>query len=955
MTPEFYKLASELFEQLRACPEAELRSALDAACPNSPELHAYVLRLVEADRKASLVQFMSGRAIDDAARLIDPGIPLLPAPGTKIGNYSLGSRIAAGGMGVVFEAQDLRLDRKVAIKILPPIFTEEGADRVRRFQREARAASMLNHPQIVSIFDAGVERDYHYIAMEFVEGRTLRDVVHSKTSLPDVPTALDWIGQTASALSAAHEAGIVHRDIKPENIMVRPDGLIKVLDFGLAKLRESHAGDAPGSSLQTRIGNIAGTLQYLSPEQIQGEVASPQSDLFSLGVVAYELVAGVRPFDGSASGAVFHAILNHTPPLPSAMRPHELPELDALIMRMLEKDRRHRFQTAQEVSTFCRDSSRAYILKTAGTSRGSAQPHSSKKHSQQRLFALLGATAVMVAALAAGAVWMARSPQTVRVKRIVQLTSGPPTQRFVTDGTRLYYAAGNRDANIKMQQISTKGGDPIAMPQLTGMLPLDISPDRSELLLGQIVKGADNQGSGDGPYPLWVADTLANARRRLGDVSAGEARWSPKGDRLLYANRNQLWVAASDGSQPRLLAELRRSPVSIAWSPDGRLVRCTLPGNKLDLMEFAVDGGPHRSLFSGAPPGASLGSAWTLDARWFFFPAILNGGLDLWAIRERAGLFGADSLAPQPLTAGPVRFSSPVLDPTGPRLYVNGTLEEGELVRYDRSSDQWLPYLGGPPAMQVDHSTDGKWITYAHFPEGSVWRSRLDGSERLRLTTPPVAGMNPRWSPDGRNIVFCAWRPGEKTHIYMAAASGDSVQQLTSGEGGALKEEDGSWSPDGRFIVYGATFGDESMELRRRLSLAVLEVAGRRITKLAGSEGLWSPRLSPDGRYVAALGFPNRIWLYDMNLRHASKLTSVGAGWPSWSRDGKFIYFQENPGEHWCRVSIQDGRVEPVLKLSHLKRTGASLGWSGLTPDGSTISTRAVGGTQIYALDWEER
>lgn len=395
--------------------------------------------------------------------------------------------------------------------------------------------------------------------------------------------------------------------------------------------------------------------------------------------------------------------------------------------------------------------------------------------------------------------------------------------------------------------------------------------------------------------------------------------------------------------------------MSLSWSPDGRSIRCTLPANKLELLEIAADGSSRRSLFPGSSPGASFGGAWTPGGRWFFFPAPVGGGLDIWAIRERGGFFGIAPLAPQPLTVGPIKFSSPVADPFEQRLYVNGTLEDGELVRYERKSDEWVPYLGGPPAMQVDHSPDGKWITYAHFPEGSIWRSKLDGSERLRLTASPVAGMNPRWSPDGRSIVFFAWRPGERTHLYMAPAAGGPVQQLTSGEDGSLKEEDGTWSPDSRSIVFGSTFGDESMDVQRRLSLALLDVSSRRITKLAGSGGLWGPRLSPDGRYVAALGFSNRIWLYDMKRKQATKLTSIGAGWPSWSRDSKFVYFQENPGEYWSRVAIADGRVEPVLKLSRLKMTHASFGWSGLAPDGSTISTRAVGGTQVYALDWEER
>jgi serine/threonine protein kinase len=363
MTPEIYRQAGELFDRLRELSDRELMPALDAACTGNAELRAQVMRLIEADRSAGSGSFLERRAVEDAARLLTPETPALPADGTVIGNYRLGARIGAGGMGVVYEGRDLHLDRRVAVKILPVTLAAEAGERIRRFQREARAASTLNHPHIVSIFDADFDQGYHYIAMEFVEGKTLRQLVQAQSQPLDSQTILDWIGQAASALSAAHAAGIVHRDIKPENIMIRPDGFIKVLDFGLAKLREPASNTAGASDLRTRPGNLAGTIQYLSPKQIQGEPAGPQSDLFSLGVVAYELATGVRPFVGPTDGAVFNAILNRTPPAPSAVRPSLGTELDGLIMRALEKDPELRFQTAGDLRSSCRLLNRDYIAK----------------------------------------------------------------------------------------------------------------------------------------------------------------------------------------------------------------------------------------------------------------------------------------------------------------------------------------------------------------------------------------------------------------------------------------------------------------------------------------------------------------------------------------------------------------------------------------------------------------
>jgi hypothetical protein len=209
--------------------------------------------------------------------------------------------------------------------------------------------------------------------MEYVEGKTLRQLAWAQAPALDSQTILDWVGQTASALSAAHEAGIVHRDIKPENIMIRPDGFVKVLDFGLAKLREPVNGAANVPDFRTRPGNLAGTIQYLSPEQIQGETAGPRSDLFSLGVVAYELATGVRPFDGPTDGAVFNAILSRTPLPPSMVRPSLGTELDNLILRALEKDPELRFQTAGDLRSSCRRVTRDYIAKAIDRERETGQ------------------------------------------------------------------------------------------------------------------------------------------------------------------------------------------------------------------------------------------------------------------------------------------------------------------------------------------------------------------------------------------------------------------------------------------------------------------------------------------------------------------------------------------------------------------------------------------------------
>ena len=965
MTPEIYRQAGELFERLRLLPPPEWKATLETACHDNEQLRTQVVRLLVADRDAGH-DFLNGLAVDDAAMLI-PLAALenlkLPAVGTVFGNYCLGERIGAGGTGVVYEGRDLGLDRRVALKILPAPPALEADERIRRFQREAHAASRLNHPHIVSIFAADFDQGYHYIAMEFVEGRTLRQVIREQSPAFDSQTLLDWIGQAASALAAAHEAGIVHRDVKPENIMVRPDGFVKVLDFGLAKLREPTSTEENTPDLQTRPGSLAGTIHYFSPEQIVGITAGPQSDVFSLGVVAYELATGKRPFEGPTDGAVFNAILNRTPPLPSAVRPALGADLDGLIMRALEKDPAVRFQTAGDLRSSCRIT-RDYVARALereyvsasqpGRSSSAAERDLPSRPVKSRPFRTPLYLTALAVAIGAVVVWVTR-PLAPRVTQIAQITTdGETKRRLVNDGVRLFYAAGNLDPDIKMFQINLKGGDPVPMPRLTGMLPLDISPDHSEILLGQILKGAGYQGTTDGPFPIWVADTLGNPPRRLGDLSAQEVRWSPSGDRILYSNGPELRIARNDGSQSELVAQVKGTVRGAQWSPDGRLIRFTLASETWSaLWEVKPDGTHLRELFPDRAGTKPESGTWTPDGKYFIFVAGQAGARDLWAVRQTRRPL--EELTPGflRLTQGPMKAYLPQASADARHVFFLGKLVSGQLVRYDRKSNQWTPYLGGLAAMHLNFSRDGKWITYIRCPEGSLWRMTSDGRERLQLTVPPLFALNPQWSPDGKQIAFYGSRPGEATRLYVAPAAGGAVRQLTDGKSESSAEVDVNWSPDSTSLVSGARFGEISVDEQQRLALELVDVKTKHVSKLPGSQSLWSPRWSPDGRYIAALGPGYRLWLYSVETHARTQLTEIGAGWPTWSANGQYVYFEDNPGIDWLRVSIKDRKVEHVTSLIGLKMAPQSLSWVGLAPDGAPISTRDIGGTEIYALDWE--
>jgi Tol biopolymer transport system component len=496
------------------------------------------------------------------------------------------------------------------------------------------------------------------------------------------------------------------------------------------------------------------------------------------------------------------------------------------------------------------------------------------------------------------------------------------------------------------------------MPLLKDYVPLDISADGSELLLGQRRKGVEDGLS------LWASPALGGPPRRIGDLRVVDARWSPRGDQILFCDAKGLQLAQGDGSGSRVIARPPGYVHYLAWSPDGRFIRFTSDFNGIPyLFEISADGsGLHRlSLGTSDIPGQT--GVWTADAKYFLFSGSSRNGSDIWVIAngtrlslltgiEWSGARHRGSAAVR-LTNGPLLADHPEPALDDRRVFFRGRLNKGALVRYDAQSRKWTPYMDGLSGMQLDFSRDGKWITYARFPDGSVWRSAVDGTNRRQLTTSAIFARNPRWSPDGTQIVFYGAPPGESERVYLVSAEGGPVRQLTHSDSRSSGNEgDGNWSPDSRLIAFSIA-PDPHLDGRAADSyLATIDVKNGYTAKLEGSEALWSPRWSPDGRYFAAMKSPDStLWLYDPVAHQQTQLTTLSASWPHWSHDSHYVYFSNHL--HTYRVNIRDRKVESVADFDGLKTPGESLGWIGLAPDDSLISTRDAGSTEIYALNWE--
>ena len=723
--------------------------------------------------------------------------------GTKLSHFEVLEKLGEGGMGVVYKARDLRLDRFVAIKLLPEQALG-SADRQARFEQEAKAASALNHPNIITVHEIDRAGDATFIAMEYVDGRTLdHAIAHKGLRFPEV---LKYAVQITDALAAAHGIGIVHRDLKPANLMITGKGLVKVLDFGLAKHTHSateHAGTSDVDAtvtMQSEAGQLVGTTPYMSPEQAQAQPIDARSDIFSFGVVLYEMLTGRRPFAGDTKLSTLNAIVNHEPPSVKQIVEGVPPELDRIIARCLRKDPARRFQTMADLHVTLEELKEESDSGRIASAAALQRPH-------RRAWPWAGAAALLV--IAALAVWLIKRFATQAPPQMVMpVTTYPGSQRypcFSPDGSQVAFSwdgdnGGNFDIYVKLL------GESNAL-RLTTDPAADLnpawSPDGKRIAF-------ERSGPNGGIY---TTSPLGGAEQRLTDFPArGQMSWSPDGKWLavssLTSESSGIFLLPVEGGEPRQISNPKPLGFDVApsFSRDGRLLAyaacfgpvrlysCDITAQDLNSA-YAPQGSPRR--ISDHAISLVRGMAWSHDGE----SLISDGEVGAYMRRYlwRIGAHGHGP--PQRIELAGPNAASPSVAPTGNHMVFSSRASSPDIWRYQIGGGMEPLIVSSLDDRSPQFSPDGTKIVFASDRSGEaleIWLARADGSGAVQMTNRLGRHQgSPSWSPDGRWIAFDSQGQDGHWDIYVVNASGGMPRRITFEPS---DENVPSWSRDGKWI-----------------------------------------------------------------------------------------------------------------------------------------------------------
>jgi DNA-binding winged helix-turn-helix (wHTH) protein/Tol biopolymer transport system component len=570
---------------------------------------------------------------------------------------------------------------------------------------------------------------------------------------------------------------------------------------------------------------------------------------------------------------------------------------------------------------------------------------------------------VMAAGLAAVMLfflWPRPEPKVLSVSQLTHTGQVDPWGKLVTDGSRIYFVV--RDVTgWNLMQTSVEGGNIQRTPTpFDNTRIFDLSPDHAQFLIGQLTHQGEETA-------LWFWPVQGGAPRRVGDVMAKEAVWSPKGDMIAFVRDETILVTDTQGSEAREVARFKLAPHALLWSPDGKRLRFTqsnLVEGTDSMWEIGIDGKSLRRVLPGEEGGPHEGSGtWLAGGNYFAFSTgqdlranlAVDTQANLWLMEEKRGWFGSRSGDPIQLTKGPIAFDHPTATAGGSRVFAIGSHNEYQLLRIDPKTLTKTAMLAESGATDMDFSLDGQWVVYAARENGTLWKSRIDGSNRMQLMAGATGAFAPHWSPDQKQILFTGFLLDKQPRLYVVSAQGGSPKTVLPMDN-RWASVSGDWRTDGRQIVLDvqdtATGGESTIR--------ILDLESGSVSTIAGSEGLIEPRWSADGRYIAALNPKKKqIFLYDCKLLKWTVLAE--ANFPStlrWSPGGDALYFQDTDEveESVFRVPMATREAERVTRFGDLLSSGAARCiFTGLSPDGSVYVTVDHGDVDVYAIDLKLR
>jgi serine/threonine protein kinase len=911
--------AEELFGEALELPPESRSAFLDRVCRHDPELRRLLEQLLLEDARAG--SFLAHPAFTPAgtetfSAVGPPATGRFRSGQLIAGRFAIIRFIARGGMGEVYEAKDQFLqDSGVALKIIRPEIAADATTSA-RFEQEVLLARKVVHPNLCPIYEIfrcdQPAPPFLFLTMRLLRGETLYARFEQSKKL-ETGEAVDISKQLLAGVAALHAGGVIHRDLKPNNVMLETGGSglhVSIMDFGLARPHEAE-NTLSGSGL------IAGTPGYMAPELLRGGRPTKATDLFALGVVLHEVLSGERPL--ASEGGLS---LAPSPSLRSTRAPAELVQAVEGFLSPNPERRTRAFERVWPAQSGAVTLPRRALWKKRG----------------------IWYAAVAIVLLLAIAPVALKTPSPVSGPlESTQITSSaePKEGPLFTDGSRLYF-----DSRGNPSEMAVSGGPIVPMRILErGMLLLDISADASKALSIK-PDGEDTMGRGT----LWTTEMLGGTPRKVSDHLANDARWSPDGHSVVFFDLRTVYRIGADGEN---LTKIWESPTGVddlAFSPDGRQLSVTVdtfPPTTGRLWRLSADGQNAQPLrFDWPADAGQYAGQWTPDGRHFLFSSNREGRPNIYELVAPHWFEFWKKPAAVRITGNQISIlaSTPSRDSRG--LFVLSKMDEGAMRAYDPLSKKLAPLLEDVSMLGFVISPDRQWMAYTEYPSRSLWKSRLDGSEKLQLTNNSYSVME-QWSPDSKWLVYSDWK-----HLFLASSDGGAPQKLTPDGDAPIAP---TWSPDGKTIEF--SYFPVPDKVPR---IEVIDLATRQISAMPGGEGYYYPSWSPDGKYLVAMSEnPARMALYSTATKTWKDLHAFPEQWGfwSWATDSNSLYmaiFLGKASDGIYRMTIPQGGWEKLCGVEGINPASGSEGFVSLTREGQPAVMSRTGAAQIYSLHWPQ-